>query len=133
MKIFELEKWAEEILHKHQENDKHEHDWNAMRESATELYFLRTKMIKDGLIKLIGNGITELENKGIEFTTYQSERDKSQAKEHRAESKEDLDFKNAERVYKSYPTTRLFAWTAFIISLLLLFLKLLEVFHIWPY
>jgi hypothetical protein len=44
-----------------------------------------------------------------------------------------FDFKNAERTYKSYPATRFMAIAAFIISLLLLFLKLAEVLGIWPY
>lgn len=43
------------------------------------------------------------------------------------------DVRNAKRVYKTYPTTRLFAWIAFISTIILLLLKLAEVLKLWPY
>ena len=47
--------------------------------------------------------------------------------------KSKIDLKNAERVHKTYSSTRFMTVAAFIISLVLLFLKLAEVLNIWPY
>ena len=44
-----------------------------------------------------------------------------------------IDLANAERVYKSYPTTRFITWAGFIISILLGYLKIAETIKLWPY
>ena len=44
-----------------------------------------------------------------------------------------LDVKNAERINKTYPTTRLITWITFIVMLILAALKITEVMHIWSY
>jgi hypothetical protein len=49
------------------------------------------------------------------------------------ERKTEVDLNNAERVYNSYPSTRIMAIIACVVSVCLLFLKLAEVLKIWPY
>lgn len=119
MTVIELEKWAEEILALHQQNDRHEHDWSKMKEPTQDLYYVRLKMIQDGLIKLNKqrSGFTQLEHKGIKFTTYQNERDKINAKEQRAESKEDYDLLTKKWIYK----TRYFPYAASLVAVAISF------------
>jgi hypothetical protein len=51
----------------------------------------------------------------------------------RKERKEDIDFKNAKRVYDTYNSTRIIAWVTFVIAILLALLKIAEALKIWPY
>lgn len=43
------------------------------------------------------------------------------------------DVKISERVVKTYPTTQIITWVTFAVMLILAFLKLAEVLHMWPY
>lgn len=44
-----------------------------------------------------------------------------------------IDLTNAERVYKTYKSTRLIAWVTFIIAVLLALLRLAEALKLWPF
>ena len=119
MTILELEKLAEEILYQHKQNANHQHDWATMEQPVQDLNDVRVKMIHDGLIKRSSQkyGVTQLELKGINFTTYQNERDKVTAKEYRAESKEDYDLLTKKWIYK----TRYFPYAASAIAVIISF------------
>jgi hypothetical protein len=58
---------------------------------------------------------------------------KEKEKQDLEERKVIIDLKNAERVYKTYFTTRLITWRRFGISVLLGLLKVAETLKIWPY
>lgn len=44
-----------------------------------------------------------------------------------------LDTSNAERIYRTYNTTRVITWVTFFISIILALLKIAESLKIWPY
>jgi hypothetical protein len=62
-----------------------------------------------------------------------AETEAKKKREKTADNLQDLNLKNARRVYKTYPVTQGLAWTGAIIAILMALLKLAEVLKIWPY
>jgi hypothetical protein len=49
------------------------------------------------------------------------------------QKKDEIDLKNAERVYKSYPYTQTIAWVSFVIAILLGYVEIAQVLKLWPF
>ncbi|HWB28833.1 MAG TPA: hypothetical protein VG738_25340 [Chitinophagaceae bacterium] len=112
------------------------------KHSPNNLVSAFNQLIKDGYIQkdnatqdwytIFGTGSAFIHNGG--YKAYFKELERKEVKDKNskeiAERKTSIDILNAERVYKSYPFTRFAAIFGFISALVLLILKLLEVFGI---
>lgn len=81
-----------------------------------------------------GHGRTQflLLEKGRNYTSFDDLIASENEDEKRKRDKENIDFKNAERIYKSYPLTRVLAWIGAFSGATALLLKLAELFGILP-
>lgn len=86
-------------------------------------------------LQLNDYGVTQL-NKYKSYSEYLKNIDAEQISkletEQMAKKKLKVDLANAERIYKTYRSTRIIAWSGFIFGLIALILKLLEVFGKLP-
>ena len=70
---------------------------------------------------------------GWNYTSYDEIIKKENIKKEKKDLKDEIDLRNAERVFKTYNSTRFIAWATFIITIILALLKLAEVLKFWPY
>ena len=92
---------------------------------------------KDGYIftEPIGSDtlpMAKLSDEGVAFCNcggYAKEQEKASFAKRKAE----IDFANAERVYKTYRSTRFIAWTTFSIAVILALLRLAEALKLLPF
>lgn len=111
-------------------------DFRIVRVNRREIESAIDKLKVSGLISDMGNGtgFYKIENKGIVHHKYVSEiKDREDNKQRLQDKKLEYDVKNAERIYRTYGTTRAITWITFFVMLILGFLKIAESAHIWPY
>ena len=128
---------ATTIIKYHKENNGHFMWGNSTPDlneyAAAQLDSCKNLLIDKGFIKENSNSkaYTSLTNKGWDFESFDKE-DEAANEVKRIEKlsadKLEIDYKNAQRVYKTYFSTRAMAIIATIVSVALLLLKLAEVF-----
>ena len=79
-------------------------------------------------VKISGSGKDFIEKVG--YVKQKEVKDKLDAL---TDKKLRLDVANAERVYRTYQSTRFIAWAGFILTILAIVLKILESNHLWPF
>jgi hypothetical protein len=101
----------------------------------TTILFVKQELIDGGYFEktAVPNRETEeyfrLTDKGKFFKSFEEEKRLEDLKNKKLE----VDLRNAERVYKTYPYTQFIAWITFAIALFLGFLRLAEALKWWPY
>jgi len=70
---------------------------------------------------------------GWNYTSFDDLLQKERTAKEKKDRKEDIDLSNAERVYKTYGTTRFITWVTFVIAVLLALLRLAEALKLWPF
>jgi hypothetical protein len=103
-------------------------DYNSLVDLCNSLYYAE---LIEGFMSGKGLRITEKGLKAIPFYEATTKRESEIAELNYKKLKYDV--RNAERVYKTYTTTRLIAWVTFIVMLILAALKISEVIRVWPY
>lgn len=138
----ELEKLALVIIERMKTNAKEmgSTNWEMMgdfqgatkKQTVIALAYLKdVKAIEE--MPLYGEKAIRLTEYGWSFPGFKSHWEIVNQEKKLQSKKLEYDVKNAERVYKSYPSTRIMAIIACVISVCLLFLKLAEALSIWPY
>lgn len=97
--------------------------------------YLKTDGYHNDYYTITGVGTTFIKNGGYKahFERLKQQDDEKKVTESKTARKLEVDLANAERVYKTYNSTRFISWTSFGIGLFLGFLKLAEVLKWWPY
>ena len=70
---------------------------------------------------------------GWEYTSFNDLLQKERAAKDKKTRKEDIDLSIAERIYKTYSSTRLIAIISCVVAVFLALLKLAEALKLWPY
>ena len=70
---------------------------------------------------------------GWEYTSFSELIQKERAERDKKTRKEDIDLSIAERIYKTYSSTRLIAIISCVVAVFLALLKLAEALKLWPY
>jgi len=70
---------------------------------------------------------------GWDYTSFDDLLLKEKAAKDKKTRKEDIDLSIAERIYKTYPSTRLMAIISCVVAVFLALLKLAEALKLWPY
>lgn len=70
---------------------------------------------------------------GWDYTSFDDLLQKEKSAKDKKTRKEDIDLSIAERIYKTYPSTRLMAIISCVVAVFLALLKLAEAIKLWPY
>lgn len=131
---------AETVLFLHKEKNGF-FDWNSLDEEtkktapiqATKVYLMDAEYVQ--MRNRNNPSYTTLTPKGWKFDGFDKE-DEAAEEEKRvkrlSDNKLEIDLKNAKRVYKTYPVTQILAWIGAITGILLILLRLAELFGWLP-
>jgi hypothetical protein len=120
------------------------HLYDLQKQLAQSAYFENetnaTKWMEELLLKNWIEGDGDLDNPyylssiaKIELNKHEADKAKDVYEKNLELRKKEIDYHNAERVYKTYFTTRFITWISFIIAVLLGLLKVAESLKLWPY